>query len=155
MIERRSVELLTAKQAHLDDVASNYSCSFPCPLKRDYFLQELFLPMRFNRVILCRDGGPLQGHVIAYQFSHYVVPELHISKIATHRSARRQGLANALMEDLFKFCRDRGINTITLEVRVSNTPARTFYTRLGFKDDYIRKRYYPDGEDALVMGLRW
>jgi [ribosomal protein S18]-alanine N-acetyltransferase len=155
MIDPKAHEALPAKQAHLDDVASIEHANFPCPWKRDYFLQELFLPMRFNRVILCRDGGPLQGHVIAYQFSHYVVPELHISKIATHQSAQRQGLATALMEDLFTFCRAKGINTLTLEVRVSNTPARTFYTGLGFKDDYLRKRYYPDGEDALVMGLRW
>jgi len=149
------MEAQPAKQAHLDDVASIERDNFPCPWKRDYFLQELFLPMRFNRVILCRESGALQGHVLAYQFSHYIVPELHISKIATHRSAQRQGVASALMEDLFIFCRGKGINTITLEVRVSNTPARTFYTRLDFKDDYIRKRYYPDGEDALVMGLRW
>jgi len=84
--------------------------------------------------------------------SHYIVPELHISKIATHRSAQRQG-GLALMEDRHISGRGKGIKHHHLEVRVSNTPRGTFYTRpIRIRMLYIRKRYYPDGADALVMG---
>lgn len=153
MIDRTRLELVPAKQFHLDEVAAIECCNFPCPWKRDFFLHEIFLPLRYNRVILDKGDGPFRGHVLAYQFSHYVVPELHISKIATHRAFQRRGLAALLMEDVFLFCETKGISDITLEVRVTNTPARTFYARLGFKDDYIRKHYYPDREDAVVMCL--
>ena len=37
---------------------------------------------------------------------------------------------------------------------VSNRPARTFYSGLGFREAGRRSRYYLDGEDALVMVRR-
>jgi ribosomal-protein-alanine N-acetyltransferase len=42
---------------------------------------------------------------------------------------------------------------MTLEVRVSNEPARQFYRSYGFTEAYRRRAYYQDGEDALVMVL--
>jgi ribosomal-protein-alanine N-acetyltransferase len=41
---------------------------------------------------------------------------------------------------------------MTLEVRLSNRPARELYGRFGFKPVGVRPRYYSDnGEDALIM----
>jgi ribosomal-protein-alanine N-acetyltransferase len=41
---------------------------------------------------------------------------------------------------------------VTLEVRLSNRPARDLYARFGFKPVGVRPRYYSDnGEDALIM----
>jgi len=40
-----------------------------------------------------------------------------------------------------------------LEVRVGNAPARALYSGLGFTEAGMRKRYYSDGEDALIMTL--
>jgi [ribosomal protein S18]-alanine N-acetyltransferase len=41
---------------------------------------------------------------------------------------------------------------MTLEVRVSNTPAQELYRRFGFAIAGTRQRYYTDdGEDAFVM----
>jgi ribosomal-protein-alanine N-acetyltransferase len=40
----------------------------------------------------------------------------------------------------------------TLEVRLSNEPARLLYQRFGFRPVGLRPRYYSDnGEDALIM----
>lgn len=42
--------------------------------------------------------------------------------------------------------------SMTLEVRPSNTVARSMYTKLGFKEHGVRKRYYSDNnEDAIIM----
>ena len=38
-----------------------------------------------------------------------------------------------------------------LEVRVSNAEAQMLYLKCGFRGLYARTRYYPDGEDAVVM----
>jgi ribosomal-protein-alanine N-acetyltransferase len=154
MIDLSTVELVPAKQVHLDEVAAIEQANFPSPWKRDYFMHELFLPWRFSRVIVYMGDGPFRGRVIGYIFCHYLVPELHISKIAAHPQFQRQGLATLLMKDLSAFCDAKGITEITLEVRVSNAPARNFYCGLGFKDDFIRKTYYPDGEDAICMCWR-
>ena len=41
--------------------------------------------------------------------------------------------------------------TISLEVRKSNRSAQEFYRHLDFESSYLRPRYYPDGEAAVVM----
>ena len=38
-----------------------------------------------------------------------------------------------------------------LEVRSSNTPAINLYKKAGFTNLSVRKKYYDDGEDAVVM----
>ena len=44
-------------------------------------------------------------------------------------------------------------NKIYLEVSSSNMPALNLYSRLGFKKVGIRKKYYQDGMDAILMTL--
>jgi ribosomal protein S18 acetylase RimI-like enzyme len=36
-------------------------------------------------------------------------------------------------------------------VRKSNRGAQEFYKHLDFKSSYMRPKYYPDGESAVVM----
>jgi ribosomal-protein-alanine N-acetyltransferase len=46
----------------------------------------------------------------------------------------------------------RGARSLTLEVRMSNEPAKSLYRKFGFAPAGIRKNYYPEvNEDALVM----
>ena len=48
-------------------------------------------------------------------------------------------------------CLAEGVTDITLEVRVSNDPAIALYRSFGFEEAGVRRRYYQDGEDALIM----
>ncbi|HEY6006742.1 MAG TPA: ribosomal-protein-alanine N-acetyltransferase, partial [Geobacteraceae bacterium] len=48
-------------------------------------------------------------------------------------------------------CRTGGAEFVSLEVRPSNQEAILLYTRLGFTETGRRKRYYQDGEDAILM----
>ena len=51
-----------------------------------------------------------------------------------------------------EFLSERGVADVYLEVRVSNTPARTLYEKLGFRAVGVRKKYYRlPVEDAVVM----
>jgi len=43
---------------------------------------------------------------------------------------------------------------VQLEVRVSNTNARKFYRRLGYREVLQFEHYYSNGEDAVVM-MKW
>lgn len=53
---------------------------------------------------------------------------------------------------LFSYAMDYLKNyTITLEVRESNSIAKHLYHKFGFKDVTIRKNYYSNGEDAILM----
>ena len=55
------------------------------------------------------------------------------------------------MEDLLEEAKKRGVKRVFLEVRVSNSSAIMLYLTSGFRGLYARSRYYPDGEDAIVM----
>jgi len=59
------------------------------------------------------------------------------------------------LEDLIAYAKAQGIQALTLEVRVSNTPAISLYEGKGFKVEGRRRKYYSDNnEDALIMWLR-
>jgi ribosomal-protein-alanine N-acetyltransferase len=142
-------EIVRAKFVHLDEVARIEEENFPCPWKKEYFEQELIQPLRYNIVMILKEGE--KQKLIGYLFSHYANDELHIAKIATDKQYQRMGVSTALMDRCISFCKLKKINYISLEVRVSNAPAIKFYEKYNFEKLYIRKNYYPDGEDAFFM----
>jgi ribosomal-protein-alanine N-acetyltransferase len=74
--------------------------------------------------------------------------EVEILLVAVVPHARRRGVGRALVEALLA---DAGARRAHLEVRASNRAAIALYERTGFVAAGVRKRYYADGEDALVM----
>ena len=118
---------------------------FPAPWRREFFESELTASGRLN--LVARRGEP----VIGYLFAMWFFDEMHINKIAVVERERRHGVALALMQDCMAFARERGIKVLSLEVRQSNQGAQEFYRRLEFAAAYLRPRYYPDGESAVVM----
>ena len=87
---------------------------------------------------------------------HNIVGEINITNVAVHPDYRRRGIADELMKAMkaeFDARKAAGedIVGITLEVRESNTPAIKLYEKHGFKAEGIRKGYYSDGEDAVIM----
>lgn len=123
------------------------TAAFPAPWRFEFFESELSASGRFN--LVARRDGKLVGYV----FAMWIFDEMHVNKIAVHESERRQGVAAALMARCLEFARANSIRSISLEVRRSNEGAQAFYRHLGFRDEYIRARYYPDGEAAVVMEL--
>jgi ribosomal-protein-alanine N-acetyltransferase len=129
----------------LDAVHAIESASFPAPWRREFFASELQADWRFN-LVARRDGT-----VIGYLFAMWLFDEMHVNKIAVIEQERRKGIADLLMERCIEFARSHDVQTISLEVRQSNHGAQDFYRHLAFKSSYIRPRYYPDGEAAVVM----
>ena len=61
-------------------------------------------------------------------------------------------LGERLLIALLDLALDRRATEATLEVRLSNLPARRLYEKYGFRPVGIRPRYYSDNnEDALIM----
>jgi ribosomal-protein-alanine N-acetyltransferase len=81
-----------------------------------------------------------------------MVDEAHVTSVAVHPAFRGRGLGELLMLALFDVSLRLGARWVTLEVRVSNTVARSLYQKLDFREAGIRPRYYTDNnEDAVVM----
>lgn len=64
---------------------------------------------------------------------------------------RRRGIARNLVELIIAKAESRNLSAVFLEVRESNTPARRLYAQSGFTEISVRKKYYADGESAVVM----
>jgi ribosomal-protein-alanine N-acetyltransferase len=81
-----------------------------------------------------------------------MVDEAHVITFAVHPSWRRQHIGDRLLLAMLDIAIDGGANEATLEVRLSNLPARRLYEKFGFRPVGLRPRYYSDnGEDALIM----
>jgi len=90
--------------------------------------------------------------VVAYGGVWLMVDEAHITTFAVHPGYRRRRIGERLLLALLDLAVDRHAREATLEVRLSNLPARRLYEKYGFRPVGIRPRYYSDdGEDALIM----
>ena len=93
-------------------------------------------------------------HLLGYAGLLMVPYEADILNITVRPEARRQGIATQLLGKIGELAEPRGVTVIHLEVRESNTPARTLYGKLGFTVDGIRKNYYErPRENAVLMTL--
>jgi ribosomal-protein-alanine N-acetyltransferase len=75
----------------------------------------------------------------------------HITTLGVDPEFRRRGIASKLLIHLENRLRAKNINTIALEVRLSNHSARRLYLRHGFAVTQRISNYYSDGEDCLLM----
>ncbi|MCD7792175.1 MAG: ribosomal protein S18-alanine N-acetyltransferase [Oscillospiraceae bacterium] len=92
------------------------------------------------------------GAVAGYAGAQTVLDECYISNIAVAPRFRRQGLAEALVREMERECRARGMAFMTLEVRAGNAPAIALYEKCGFLRCGVRAAYYFDPrEDAVIM----
>ncbi len=80
-----------------------------------------------------------------------VLDELHITVVAVHPAQRRRGLARRLLEALLAEAAGRGARHATLEVAADNGPAQALYGALAFRTAGVRRRYYRNGQDALIQ----
>lgn len=84
----------------------------------------------------------------AFLLTQQVGDETEIIDIAVSPDARGYGLATALIEHL-----KQQTLSVFLEVNATNTPALSLYKKMGFKQISVRKQYYDNKDDALVMKL--
>ena len=90
--------------------------------------------------------------IVAYGGIWLMVDEAHVTTFAVHPRYRRRRIGEQLILALLDLARERHAREATLEVRLSNLPARRLYEKYGFRPVGIRPRYYSDNnEDALIM----
>lgn len=121
--------------------------SFSDPWTENMF-QDLFDSSQYKNYV-AEENGQILGYmsVIATFYLFEVI------NIAVQSESRRLGVASLLMEKVISLAKEFSVERVFLEVRGSNLPAQNLYRKFGFKQDGVRKGYYQDGEDALLMSL--
>lgn len=138
----------------LDSVCIIERRSFPDPWTRlEFKLVHWRNPRGF--LVAVKDGRVV-GYAIAETVKH-VEPQTfrlrrrgHLLNIAVDPEFRHQGMGEALMKATIAHLQREGAENVWAEVRVSNSAARNFYSRMGFEEKG-RKRWYYINEDAVIM----
>jgi len=94
----------------------------------------------------------IDGQLMGYFFSHMISNEVHILNIAIDVSFQHRGNGEAFFNQIFKKYLEYA--NVFLEVKRTNLPAINLYHKFGFEEIDIRKMYYSDGQDAVVMSRK-
>ena len=131
----------------VDGVMAVEQDSFLTPWSRSAFEEEL-AQNRLARYIVAVENDEIVG----YAGTWLVINEAHVTNVAVSGQRRREGIGRLLMQKLMELARENDMESMTLEVRVSNAAARHLYEQLGFVEAGIRKNYYSETkEDALIL----
>jgi len=123
----------------VDHAATSY------PWTRENFEREFHY--QWSKInVLCR-----AEKIIGFMVYWIIADELQILNLAVHPQSQRHGGAKSLMAYALNEAQKAGCKQAILEVRVSNQPAIALYQAHRFKTSTLRKNYYQNGEDALVM----
>jgi ribosomal-protein-alanine N-acetyltransferase len=118
--------------------------AFPTPWSLAMFVLELSKP---SGVCL---AAVVDKRLVGYLVCARYADVMHLMNVAVDPSARRRGVATALLEQMIE--RAGPEQSYTLEVRPSNAGAIALYEQFGFRSAGTRRRYYRDtGEDAVIM----
>jgi [ribosomal protein S18]-alanine N-acetyltransferase len=131
----------------LDAVHAIERASFAAPWPENAYRSELE-SNRLASYLVARGDEEIVG----YGGMWLMVDEAHITTFAIHPAWRRRGIGERLLLAFLDLATDRHAREATLEVRLSNLPARRLYEKYGFRPVGLRPRYYSDDhEDALIM----
>lgn len=94
----------------------------------------------------------VDGEVIAFLVARTTFGEMEILNLVVSGVFRRRGIATKLLAERLDVIEGGNTQVVFLEVRESNTAARSFYAKTGFRETGRRPNYYNfPTEDAIVL----
>ncbi len=142
------IQIVPLKDADIDIVLTIEKRCFPNdPWPRISFEEELHNPL--SRFFVLSDTET--GAILGYGGVWLMYDAGNITNLAVCPDCRRRGLGKRLLTKLIDVCIEENMASITLEVRRSNAAARALYASMGFTVQGMRRQYYKDREDAVIM----
>jgi ribosomal-protein-alanine N-acetyltransferase len=153
-VQLAAVAFLEIKPASTEDLPAIVTLDRLCWGKfwsRSGYQQELESPASDFLVLTPTSPQVSSPGVVGMGCLWSVAEEAHVILLAVHPQYRRMGGGQVLLYGLLLAAHQRGLQWATLEVRSSNRAAIALYQKFGFEILGRRRRYYEDGEDALVL----
>ncbi|NLC66869.1 MAG: ribosomal protein S18-alanine N-acetyltransferase [Clostridium sp.] len=142
-----NITICKMQEVHVEDVYKISKDSFPMPWSKEELIKEVYRNKSCNLVAL------KDNKVIGFVQSWFFIDEADIINIAVNKKFRNNKIGHKLLIAVLENLKKSNIDTVFLEVRISNHQAEKLYKSVGFKVLYIRENYYMDGEDAYLMVL--
>jgi len=138
------------KPQHVAQVALLEKLCFSDPWSERSIASELENPL--SLWLVAEEGDRVTGYI----GSQTVMEESDMMNVAVHPNHRNRGIATKLITSLVEQLHQKGSHSLSLEVRLSNTPAVALYEKLGFQQVGRRPNYYRNPkEDALILKKEW
>lgn len=93
--------------------------------------------------------------VVGYLLGRMVIDEGEILRIAVKDHLRNRGIGSSLLKAYLSELKKRKVKKVFLEVSEKNERAIRFYEKFGFKPLGLRKNYYLNNTQAIVMGIKF
>jgi [ribosomal protein S18]-alanine N-acetyltransferase len=132
-------------QSDLDAVLVIEQTCFPRAWSRASFLAELASERSTSVVV------ELQGQVAGYLCLTVLLDEAEILDVAVDPTMQRSGIGRLLLQWACAEAVRQGATVLRLEVRATSLPAIALYQQFGFVKSGLRKAYYENSTDALLM----
>jgi [ribosomal protein S18]-alanine N-acetyltransferase len=147
------VVLQPMKRRHLRQIMKIERQVYPNPWSPSVFTNELAAPKLQRRYIVAKVNNRVIGYagMMFMEDARDGSPSAHITNIAVDPGWHRHKIGSRLLFALARIARENGVVGLTLEVRHTNVAAQRLYHRFGFLQEGVRKRYYENTDDALVL----
>ncbi len=139
------MRIVEFKDHHIADILDVENECFKTPWNEKMFKEET--QGRFSHYYVAEVDDKAIGYMGMWSLSG----EGHITNVAIARAHRNKGYAKALISHFIEIAKKEQLEFLTLEVRESNTPAISLYKSFGFTQVGIRKNYYENSENALLL----
>ena len=143
-----NIEFYRMVHEDADGVARVEAACMPVPWSRQSFWEEASHTDAYYLIARDVDRDNL---IVAYAGCWVLANEGHITNVAVDPDYQGQGLGRRLMNELTSRVKALGVDSMTLEVRPSNTVAINLYTSLGFRSVGQRPKYYTNPVEAAEI----
>lgn len=95
----------------------------------------------------------LDNIIVGFIGIKIILDEADLMNIVTRKNMRNLGVASFMLDCIISYCKKNKIKSVILEVNVQNTIAINLYKKYNFKETGLRKKYYNNTYDAILMSL--
>lgn len=142
------LEITKMELSNLDEISSTLTSCF------DNFWNYNILKSELENTNSKYIVAKLNNEIVGFAGIINTLDQMEITNIVVRKDMRNQGIGNTLLNELIKLTIDSKMNTIFLEVNSNNFSAIKLYEKNGFKQVGLRKKYYNNTDDAILMNLK-
>lgn len=142
------LEITKMELSDLDEISSTLTSCF------DNFWNYNILKSELENTNSKYIVAKLNNEIVGFAGIINTLDQMEITNIVVRKDMRSQGIGNTLLNELIKLTIDSKMNTIFLEVNSNNFSAIKLYEKNGFKQVGLRKKYYNNTDDAILMNLK-
>lgn len=128
--------LLEIQRIHAEALPQVFKAPDPDKITAERYQQVISHPQKQILVALAEEQvvGYVYAEVIQSKGDLFHQPRswVYVHQIGVEAEFRGQGYAQALLEQVVEFARNRGVDRVEIEVWGFNQPARSVYEKLGF-----------------------